>query len=80
MQASKNLIVSRALSVWDTIINFADANGVPLDKSQFTVIGHGVSQSLYPNPKTDEQWLRNMRVVFRIIQIEAEEEAFEPLD
>jgi outer membrane protein OmpA-like peptidoglycan-associated protein len=79
-QAAKNLSVSRALSVRDTVIKFADSNGVPLDKSQFTVIGHGISRPLYPNPKTKEQWLSNMRVVFRIIQIEAEEEAFEPLD
>ena len=79
-QAAKNLSVSRALSVRDTVIKFAEANSVPLDKSQFAVIGHGVSQPLYPNPKTEEQWLRNMRVIFRIIQIEAEEEAFEPLD
>ena len=79
-QAAKNLSVSRALSVRDTVIKFAEVNGVPLDKSQFTVIGHGVSQPLYPNPKTKEQWLRNMRVVFRIIQIEAEEEAFEPIE
>ncbi|CAB1081669.1 hypothetical protein JY97_11965 [Alkalispirochaeta odontotermitis] len=79
-QAAKNLSVGRALSVRDTVISFAEANGVPLDKSQFTVIGHGVSQPVYPNPKTKEQWLSNMRVVFRIIQIEAEEDAFEPLD
>jgi len=79
-QAAKNLSVGRALSVRDTVISFAEANGVPLDRSQFAVIGHGVTQPLYPNPKTKEQWLKNMRVVFRIIQIEAEEEAFEPLD
>jgi outer membrane protein OmpA-like peptidoglycan-associated protein len=79
-QAAKNLSVSRALNVRDTVIKFAEANSVPLDKSQFTVIGHGVSQPLYPNPKTKEQWLSNMRVIFRIIQIEAEEEAFVPLD
>lgn len=79
-QAAKNLSVSRALNVRNTVIMLAEANGVPLDKSQFTVIGHGVSDPLYPNPKTKEQWLRNMRVVFRIIQIEAEDEAFEPLD
>ena len=72
--------MSRALNVRNTIIKFAEANDVPFDKSQFTVIGHGVSQPLYPVPKTKEQWIRNMRVVFRIIQIEAEEEAFEPLD
>ena len=79
-QAAKNLSVSRALNVRDTVIKFAEANSVPLDKSQFTVIGHGVSQPLYPDPKTKEQWLSNMRVIFRIIQIEAEEEAFEPLN
>jgi outer membrane protein OmpA-like peptidoglycan-associated protein len=79
-QAAKNLSVGRALNVRDTIIKFAETNSVALDKSQFTVIGHGVSQPLYPNPKTKEQWLKNMRVVFRIIQIEAEEEAFEPLE
>lgn len=79
-QAAKNLSVSRALNVRNTVIMLAEANGVPLDKSQFTVIGHGVSDPLYPNPKTKEQWLKNMRVVFRIIQIEAEDEAFEPLD
>ncbi len=79
-QAAKNLSVSRALNVRNTVIMLAEANGVPLDKSQFTVIGHGVSDPLYPNPKTKEQWLRNMRVVFRIIQIEAEDDAFEPLD
>ena len=79
-QAAKNLSVSRALNVRNTVITLAEANGVPLDKSQFTVIGHGVSDPLYSNPKTKEQWLRNMRVVFRIIQIEAEDEAFESLD
>ena len=79
-QAAKNLSVSRALSVRDAVIKSAEANSVPLDRSQFTVIGHGVSLPLYPSPKNKEQWLRNMRVVFRIIQIEAEEEAFKPLD
>ncbi len=79
-QAAKNLSVSRALNVRNTVIKLAETNGVPLDKSQFTVMGHGVSDPLYPNPKTKEQWLRNMRVVFRIIQIEAEDDAFESLD
>jgi hypothetical protein len=31
-------------------------------------------------PKTKEDWLSNMRVVFRIIQIEAEESAFRTLN
>jgi hypothetical protein len=62
------------------VISFADKNGLPFDKSQFTVIGHGIAQPKYPKPATKQEWLANMRVVFRIIQIEAEDTAFEPLD
>ncbi len=79
-QAAKNLSLSRALSVRDSVIDFAQGRGVPLDDSQFTVIGHGIDQPKFPSPKTKEQWLANMRVVFRLIQIEAEESVFEPLD
>lgn len=79
-QAAKNLSMNRAIAVRDSIIQFAKSSGVPLDQSQFTVIGHGIAQPKYPRPQTKEQWLSNMRVEFRIIQIEAEDEAFTPLD
>ena len=79
-QAAKNLSMNRAIAVRDSIILFAKNSGVPLDQSQFTVVGHGIAQPKYPRPQTKEQWLSNMRVVFRIIQIEAEDEAFSPLD
>jgi outer membrane protein OmpA-like peptidoglycan-associated protein len=79
-QAAKNLSMNRAIAVRNSVIQFAKNSGVPLDQSQFTVIGHGITQPKYPRPKTKEQWLSNMRVVFRIIQIEAEDEAFIPLD
>lgn len=79
-QAAKNLSINRAIAVRDSVIRFAKNAGVPLDQSQFTVIGHGIDQPKYPHPQTKEQWLSNMRVVFRIIQIEAEDEAFTPLD
>ncbi len=79
-QAAKNLSLSRALAVRDSVIDFAQGRSVPLDDSQFTVIGHGIDQPKFPSPKTKEQWLANMRVVFRLIQIEAEESVFEPLD
>ncbi len=78
-QAAKNLSMNRALAVRESIIKSAKQKGVPIDESQFTVIGHGINQPKYPNPRTKEQWLENMRVVFRIIQIEAEESVFEPL-
>jgi ABC-type nitrate/sulfonate/bicarbonate transport system substrate-binding protein/outer membrane protein OmpA-like peptidoglycan-associated protein len=79
-QAAKNLSINRAIAVRDSIISFARNAGVPLDQSQFTVVGHGINQPKYSLPKTKEQWLSNMRVVFRIIQIEAEDEAFTPLN
>ncbi len=79
-QAAKNLSMNRAVAVRDSIIQFAKKSGVPLDQSQFSVVGHGIGQPKYPRPQTKEQWLSNMRVVFRIIQIEAEESAFSPLD
>ncbi len=79
-QAAKNLSINRALAVRNSVIKFAGTKGIPLDESQFTVIGHGIEAPAFPNPETKEQWLSNMRVVFRIIQIEAEESAFKPLD
>jgi ABC-type nitrate/sulfonate/bicarbonate transport system substrate-binding protein/outer membrane protein OmpA-like peptidoglycan-associated protein len=79
-QAAKNLSMNRAIAVRNSIIGFAKNSGVPLDQSQFTVIGHGIAQPKYARPQTKEQWLSNMRVVFRIIQIEAEDDVFSPLD
>ncbi len=79
-QAAKNLSMNRAIAVRDSVIRFAKNAGVPLDESQFSVVGHGISQPKYARPQTKEQWLSNMRVVFRIIQIEAEDDAFVPLD
>ncbi|WP_446010418.1 ABC transporter substrate-binding protein [Candidatus Electrothrix sp.] len=86
-QAAKNLSLTRAIAVRDSIMGYSGDKGVNLDPSQFTVIGHGIMQprtglcgQLPCPPKSKEEWLSNMRVVFRIIQIEAEEEAFIPLD
>jgi len=80
MQAAKNLSINRALEVRDSVIKFAGTKGVPIDQSQFTVIGHGIAQPKFPKPATKEQWLSNMRVLFRIIQIEAEADVFTPLE
>jgi outer membrane protein OmpA-like peptidoglycan-associated protein len=85
-QAAKNLSLTRALSVRDAVADFAKAKGINLDPSQFTTVGYGISQpetGMCGNdpcaPKTKEEWLSNMRVVFRIIQVEAEESVFSPL-
>lgn len=78
-QAAKNLSVTRSINVRDAVIAYAQAQGISIDKSQFTTIGMGIDSPKHARPGTREQWLENMRVRFSIIQIEAEESAFVPL-
>ena len=85
-QSAKNLSLSRAIAVRDSIIAYAKSKGTSLDPSQFAVVGHGISQPKSGMcggdpcaPKTEQEWQNNMRVEFRIIQIEAEASAFKPL-
>ncbi|WP_417912524.1 ABC transporter substrate-binding protein [Candidatus Electronema sp. TJ] len=85
-QAAKNLSLSRANAVRESIMTFAATKGVTLDESQFAVIGHGITKpksSLCGDdpcpPKTEQAWRDNMRVEFRIIQLEAEASVFKPL-
>ncbi len=85
-QSAKNLSMTRAQQVRDAIVSYGNAHHVPLDQSQFSVVGHGISDpktgvcgSDPCAPRTEKEWLSNMRVVFRILQVEAEESAFAPL-
>ncbi|MBF0104792.1 MAG: ABC transporter substrate-binding protein [Deltaproteobacteria bacterium] len=85
-QSAKNLSLTRANAVRDSLMGFAVKQGVTLDASQFAVVGHGIgkpSSGLCGDdpcaPKTKQEWLNNMRVEFRIIQVEAEESVFNPL-
>ncbi|OHA10896.1 MAG: nitrate ABC transporter substrate-binding protein [Candidatus Sungbacteria bacterium RIFCSPLOWO2_02_FULL_51_17] len=86
MQAAKNLSLSRANAVRDGIIAYAKSKGITLDQSQFVVVGHGIDKPKNGKcgadpcaPKTEKEWRDNMRVEFRVIQIEAESSAFKPL-
>jgi len=85
-QSAKNLSLSRAVAVRDSVMQFAKTQGVSLDPSQFAVIGQGIMNpktglcgSSPCAPKTEKQWRSNMRVKFRIIQVEAETSVFSPL-
>lgn len=85
-QSARNLSLGRAQSVRDEIINYASSKGISMDSAQFATVGHGIAQ---PStgicgadpcaPKTQDEWRSNMRVKFRIIQVEAETEVFMPL-
>lgn len=85
-QAAKNLSMSRANAVRDSVIAYAKKKGITVDASQLVVVGHGIDKprnGICGNdpcaPKTEQEWRNNMRVEFRIIQIEAESSAFKPL-
>ena len=85
-QSAKNLSLSRAIAVRDSVIAYAKSQGVALDPTQFAVVGHGITQpktgicgSEPCAPKSEQEWQSNMRVEFRIIQMEAEASAFKPL-
>ena len=84
-QSAKNLSLTRANGVRDSIVQYARQKGVRLDPSQFAVVGHGIDRPKKGlcgtdpcGPATEQEWLANMRVEFRIIQVEAEESVFRP--
>lgn len=78
-QAAKNLSYSRADSARLEIIKYASSKGVTLDTSQFNIIGQGIDSPKYGVPKTENEWRQNMRVQFKVLQVEAEEQVFRPL-
>ena len=85
-QSAKNLSLSRAVAVRDSLIGYARGKSITLDESQFAVVGQGIGQPRSgmcgsdPCPPKDERaWRGNMRVQFRIIQVEAEASVFKPL-
>ena len=85
-QSAKNLSLARAMAVRDAVIEYAAGKGVPLDPTQFAVVGQGIEAPKSGvcgadpcAPQNEQQWRDNMRVQFRIIQVEAEAEVFQPL-
>lgn len=78
-QSAKNLSYSRASAVREQIIRYASSRNIVLDENQFSIIGYGIDSPKFTVPKTEKEWLENMRVQFKIIQVEAEEEVFKPL-
>ncbi|MBP7585432.1 MAG: ABC transporter substrate-binding protein [Spirochaetes bacterium] len=78
-QAAKNLSYNRARAVRDEIVRYASSRGITLDPNQLNIIGQGIESPKYAIPTTKDQWRRNMRVEFKIMQVEAEEEVFRPL-
>lgn len=92
-QSARNLSYARANALKDSLVDYAKGKGVTLDSSQFGVVGHGIMAPNTPNcafdsagdiskscyPASKEQWEQLRRVVFRLIQVEAEADIFKPL-
>ncbi|MEO0391730.1 MAG: ABC transporter substrate-binding protein [Pseudomonadota bacterium] len=89
VRAALNLSIERSNSVRDSLIQYASSEGIDLDPAQFETLGLGfrnprtglASDGVTPKaPSNEAQWLSNMRVVFRLIAIEAEASQFTLLD
>lgn len=78
-QVGKNLSLDRANAVKNAFLNYAKKNGVALAGDDFIAVGMGIRAPKFKDPRTEEEWLDNMRVTFRVKQIEAELSEFKPL-
>lgn len=79
-QAGMNLSLSRANSVRDALVSYANDEGITLNESQFITTGKGYEDPKVSKPMAKEDLAQNRRVQFRIVNIEAESDAvFEPL-
>jgi outer membrane protein OmpA-like peptidoglycan-associated protein len=85
-QSAKNLSLTRAVNVRESLLSYAKAKTLVMDPSQFAVVGRGFEQPKTgtkngePNrPKTEAAWLSNMRVEFRLIPVgDTESSVFTP--
>ncbi|MBD3895513.1 nitrate ABC transporter substrate-binding protein [Halomonas sp. ML-15] len=84
-QSTENLSLSRAREVRESLVAYADREGVMLDESQFVTEGRGLHEPATGlcdgdpcPPQTEAEWRSNMRVVVRAVRMEAESSAFSP--
>jgi len=79
-QSANNTSLNRAVQVREAIVNYAKSKGVALDPSQFTTMGHGISDPKTGTmsdgepirPTSKEAAYSNMRCELRIVNVEAE--------
>ncbi|MEM9968037.1 MAG: ABC transporter substrate-binding protein [Pseudomonadota bacterium] len=77
--STQNLSMDRAIAVVDALGGYAEELGIRMNRDQFTVDGVGISTPRHNPPKTEAQWRENMRVVFRVLTVQAEATTFSPL-
>ena len=77
-QATRNLSVRRAQAVRDAFMEYCRSRGIKMDDSRLVAASADVRAPKFPNPRSQQEWLANMRVVFVIKQVEAELTDFTP--
>ncbi|MEM9426961.1 MAG: ABC transporter substrate-binding protein [Pseudomonadota bacterium] len=77
--STQNLSMDRAIAVVDALTSYSSDLGVRMNRDQFTVDGVGISNPLHNPPATEAEWRENMRVVFRVLTVQAEATTFSPL-
>ena len=77
-QVAKNLSRDRAENVKKSFLAYCKQAGITFDASQITVVGRGIESPKFMQPRTQEEWKQNFRVVFRVKQLESESIRFDP--
>ena len=77
--STQNLSLDRAIAVVDALNGYAGDLGVRMNRDQFTVDGVGITAPVHNPPQTEAEWRENMRVVFRVLTVQAEATTFSPL-
>ncbi len=77
-QVAKNLSRERAENVRKSFLAYCKQSGITFDNSQITVVGRGIESPKFVQPRTQEEWKQNFRVVFRVKQLESESIKFDP--
>jgi outer membrane protein OmpA-like peptidoglycan-associated protein len=77
-QVAKNLSRERAENVRKSFLAYCKQSGITFDASQITVVGRGIEAPKFTQPRTQEEWKQNFRVVFRVKQLESESIQFDP--
>jgi len=77
-QVAKNLSRDRAENVKKSFLAYCKQSGINFDNSQITVVGRGIESPKFLQPRTQEEWKQNFRVVFRVKQLESESLQFDP--
>lgn len=77
--AAKKTSYDRAKAAQDALIAFAKNQAIDLDTSQFAASGAGIDRPKFPIPQNEQEWAANRRVVFQMVQIEAELDSFKAI-